>query len=279
MAIRVRHFRSTVLASLFIGGGCLAADAQTVTEAVVSVARANVRLKPITDSLVIETLSAGAVLEVLADEGGWLRVELPPSAGGVRRIGFIAARSVEKQERIAPPRLQPPVYADGVGVAVPPKVPEPDSAAATVRGGPSQPSAPSPADLLQASVHGGYKANSAYWRQVAKVLKALERRFDDGFNLFNAIVDEELRAVDKDVPVRSKDPLADIALYRELAVNSLAKIETGGRSVDWRQTLAGVQPEKSALGKLASKMGKNAATVIVYGVNPIAGAAVTAASR
>jgi hypothetical protein len=130
-------------------------------------------------------------------------------------------------------------------------------------------------EILQASVHGGYGTNPSYWRQLAKIIKALEYRHDQQYNLISPIIPDELKLIDKLVPQTTKNPVADIAAYREIAVAALVHIESGGHVINWRMTLAGVEPEKN----IATRFARRAAKVGVYAVNPLAGAAVGVAGR
>ena len=56
---------------------------------------ANVRLKPTTESAVIATVPAGAVLESIGKSGNWYQVNLPPDEKGIVISGYIWGELVE----------------------------------------------------------------------------------------------------------------------------------------------------------------------------------------
>lgn len=264
------------------------AATQPAAEVVVTAPRANVRLKPSASSAIVETVPVGAVLLVLEDEGPWLRVSLPATSSGLPRVGYISASIVEKQPHkekaedkrqaasVEPPeREREALVKDGADESSEPvhqASPAPDSAAATDL------DLQRSQDIVQKSIHGGHAVNPAYWRQVAKVVTVLERRQKQGFNLISPIIDAELKMVDKAIPARSKNPAGDIELYREISVKAVAVIEGGESKVDWFSTLSGVEPERNAISKLKT-IGRQAATVSVYGINPVMGIAVTGATK
>ncbi len=273
---RLRSYATVVIIALC--AACVNdAMAQGAMEAIVTVPRANVRLKPADNAAVIESVSVGVVLDVLAEEGTWLRVSLPPAPGGLPRVGYIAARLVEKQAKASASPAPSPGTA-----AAPVVTPDEKAASATPSASQAEPAVESheellkrAEDILQASVHGGYAPNPSYWRQIAKVTKALEYRMDQRYNLISPIIQDELKLQDRVVPPVTKDPIADIAGYRSLASGAIAHIEVGGRVIDWQQTLAGVEPEKGFVKRFA----KRAVTIGVYAVNPLAGAVVGTAGR
>lgn len=251
--------------------------AQVTGEAVVTTTSARVRLKPSETALVIESVGLGVVLPVVGQEGGWLRVSLPATAAGLLREGYIATRLVDFRPAAAPaatPAAQA-ALASSAGVAAT-KEPAPAPAEAE----PAAPLSPEALlergqEVLQKAVHGGYANNAAYWRQVAKVTKALEHRHERKFNLVSPIIEDELKLADRIVPKRTKDPVADMAAYRDLAANAIARIDADGPVINWQMTLGGVEPEKNPMTRIV----RRAAVVGVYAINPVAGAAVSAANR
>ncbi len=70
----------------------------------VSVEKANVRLKPSFESLIVASLLKGTILDSYEAEGEWFRVVLPPGKEGVVIIGYIAKSEVRiLEEKIKKP--------------------------------------------------------------------------------------------------------------------------------------------------------------------------------
>jgi hypothetical protein len=96
--------------------------------------RANIRLKPTTQSALLLSVSAGTVLEVVEKEGDWYAVILPPDSDGLTRVGYVAAALVEFVVSPSSDRQK----AQSAPVPVPPPVPEVDRARNRIdRGKPS----------------------------------------------------------------------------------------------------------------------------------------------
>ncbi|MBN1272368.1 MAG: hypothetical protein JXB26_08860 [Candidatus Aminicenantes bacterium] len=72
----------------------------------VLVEKANVRLKPLIDSLVISHIPLGTVLTYQAKKGDWYKVELPKKEQGFKIIGYIHKSIVEEIGRPATPQQQ-----------------------------------------------------------------------------------------------------------------------------------------------------------------------------
>jgi hypothetical protein len=72
----------------------------------VIVAKANIRLKPDIQSVVITNVPLGAVLEVIRKEADWYYVKLPPDEKGIVITGFLqqsAAEIIEEMPQIKEP--------------------------------------------------------------------------------------------------------------------------------------------------------------------------------
>lgn len=71
----------------------------------VKIQNAYIRLKPVTESMVISQIPIGAVLESKGKTGEWYRVELPPDRNGIVVSGYIHQSVVEVLEEI--PKIPP----------------------------------------------------------------------------------------------------------------------------------------------------------------------------
>lgn len=68
--------------------------AQSQTVRVVQL-KGEIRLNPTEDALLLSTVSAGTVLDVIKERGDWYEIWLPPDETGMKRTGFIHERYVE----------------------------------------------------------------------------------------------------------------------------------------------------------------------------------------
>ena len=218
-----------------------AQSAARTLEGRVTEGRVEVRLQPDLKALVIGATGFDTALEVLEERDGWVKVVLP-SENGIRRTGFIPSRAV----------------------------------ATTLTATTDMPSIPPSAlavdDVqrrMQAAIHPGYANDPAYWRQVVKVLKVLEHRHRQHFNLISPVLGDELANFDSVVPKRTKDRQADIDEYRRIAAEIMTRIDASGPQVHWQPTLSAVEPEKGMLTRLT----KRVTVIAIYGVNPLAGEA------
>jgi len=69
----------------------------------VTASKANIRLRPTTQSTIVSTVPLGAVLEVIKKEGNWYFVKLPPDKKGIVVTGYIHQSLVEIFEEIEKP--------------------------------------------------------------------------------------------------------------------------------------------------------------------------------
>ena len=69
----------------------------------VTVAKANIRLRPTTQSNIVSAVPLGAVLEVIKKEGNWYFVKLPSDEKGIVVTGYIHQSIVEVFEEIKQP--------------------------------------------------------------------------------------------------------------------------------------------------------------------------------
>ncbi len=66
----------------------------------ITASKANIRLKPSTQSEIITNVPLGAVLDVIKKEGDWYFIKLPPDEKGIVITGFIHQSIVEILEKI-----------------------------------------------------------------------------------------------------------------------------------------------------------------------------------
>ena len=69
----------------------------------VTASKANIRLRPTTQSTIVSAVPLGAVLEVIKKEGNWYFVKLPPDKKGILVTGYIhqsIVEIIEEMERI-----------------------------------------------------------------------------------------------------------------------------------------------------------------------------------
>ena len=97
------QFRCLVIALIL---GFLVPQFASATDNAVRVTAQNakVRLKPDASSIVIMSVGAGTVLDVIGGKGNWFEVSLPPGENGLRRTGFISQTVVESVQGPKPDR-------------------------------------------------------------------------------------------------------------------------------------------------------------------------------
>jgi len=66
----------------------------------VTASKANIRLKPDTQSAIVASIPLGAVLDVIKKDGDWYYVKLPPDEKGIVITGFLHQSAVEVIETV-----------------------------------------------------------------------------------------------------------------------------------------------------------------------------------
>jgi hypothetical protein len=264
------------LLALLAGATASSLSAQVKLEGRVTTARANVRLQPDRSAPIIDKLPADTVVEVIDLGGQWVKIALPKT-DGVRRTGFVHRDLIDVHTVGVDADIDAQASEKAPSSPTPTASPLPDPVETSISNAPA-PAAEdaSAADnvesaekILHASIHPGQAANPAYWRAVVKVLRVLEQRHRQKYNLVSPVLVNELNAVEAEVPRRTDDKEEDVVGFRQLAVECLARIDPKGAIINWQQTLSGVQPEKRRLAGVLSR----GARVAVYAVNPLGAAA------
>ena len=96
----------------------------------VTASKANIRLRPTSQSAIVSTVPLGAVLEVIKKEGNWYFVKLPPDPKGIIVTGYIhqsiveVLEEMEKVERVEEKKIEEKKVPKEIKEALPIKKPE-----------------------------------------------------------------------------------------------------------------------------------------------------------
>ncbi|MFB3853572.1 MAG: SH3 domain-containing protein [Vicinamibacterales bacterium] len=135
------------------------ADAQVV---MVTSDRVNLRVEPSTSSRVVMTLSKGALVEVLSEEGEWYRVKtLASDVEGYLHRSIVSAPPATPKRRPSPPAKTPPPGQQPARPQAPQPQPPPGAEPAAPAG------KPAPTGRAMAWVNGGWQATKTSFSDAA----------------------------------------------------------------------------------------------------------------
>lgn len=93
----MRFFKAILILAVFLfGTASLIFSADSKVR--VTASKANIRLKPDTQSAIVTNVPLGAVLDVIKKEGDWYYVKLPPDEKGIVIAGYLHESTVEAIE-------------------------------------------------------------------------------------------------------------------------------------------------------------------------------------
>lgn len=95
----MRLLKTIVVLAVFLFGAASSAFSDDL-KVRVTASKANIRLKPDTQSVIVAGVPLGAVLDVIRKEGDWYYVKLPPDEKGIVVTGFLHQSTVEIIEDI-----------------------------------------------------------------------------------------------------------------------------------------------------------------------------------